>query len=93
VKIVINSSLAILQNNSVSESEFLFPNPTDANFTLTVEGLKKIDFYSLEGHLVKTIYSSGTQISTEGIPKGVYLLNIQTDDKKQLISTKKIVIN
>lgn len=93
VKIVKNSSLAVSQNGSITESEFLFPNPTNTHFTVAIEGLKKIDFYNLDGHLAKTIYSIDTQISTEGIPKGVYLLNIQINDNKPIIVNKKVVIN
>jgi hypothetical protein len=67
-----------------------FPNPGSGVINWKNTGLKKIDVYSVEGRLMKTILPKSGQLSeTLNVPNGMYILK-SSDGKRSF--TQKIVI-
>lgn len=71
----------------------IYPNPSRGIFTVKAKStLKTIAIYSQTGSLVRTIEateSEEVEVNVEGLPKGVYLLELQNDTDK---SWKKVII-
>jgi hypothetical protein len=72
----------------------LFPNPATSKFTLKVNSSadkSTLKIYNVNGRelLSREIQNPETEISTEFLPKGVYIVTIQNHKSKQ---TKKLVI-
>lgn len=65
----------------------VFPNPAKDYFTITLENGISIDFveiYTMQGQLVQI--SNTSNVKVQGLPKGLYLLKVQTN--KGIASTK-----
>jgi serine protease AprX len=77
-------------NEQSLEAE-IFPNPSNGNFTILCDGLKQVSVYSVDGRLVKTFETNGTECHIEGLEQGVYLVRMETE--KGIVSRKVIVIS
>ena len=66
----------------------MFPNPTHGNFTIQCDGMRRIEVYSMDGRLVKSLSVNGSECLIEGLESGVYLVKIETNKGT---FTKKIV--
>lgn len=60
-----------------SEQIKIFPNPTADQLFLEAENIEKIRVFNPFGQVLKT-YEGAAEISLNGLPDGVYLLEIQT---------------
>lgn len=71
----------------------IYPNPSNGIFTIKAKSaLKTVNVYSQTGSLVKTIQSQdtdNTEVNVEGLPTGIYLLEMLNDADK---SWKKVII-
>ena len=77
-------------NEQSIEAE-IFPNPSNGNFTILCEGLKQVSVYSVDGRLVKTFETNGTECRIEGLEQGVYLVRMETE--MGIVSRKVIVVS
>ena len=58
----------------------IFPNPTHDNFTIQCDGMRRIEVYSMDGRLVKSLLVNGSECVIEGLERGVYLVRMETDE-------------
>jgi hypothetical protein len=69
---------------------FIYPNPSNGNFTIRAKGeVKYTLFNSLGQQVLSGSFTDETQIQAEGLSKGIYLLQINTESGKR---TERIVI-
>ena len=77
---------------AASETEpqqaFIYPNPSTGDFTVQSEGLSSVTVYSINGKLLKTIEVQGKEQHIEGLPKGIFVLKLDTANG---VIVKKIV--
>ena len=66
----------------------VYPNPSKGDFTIVGEGINSISVFSVEGKLLKTIEVNGNECHINGLPNGVFVLKIDTD---QGVIVNKIV--
>lgn len=69
--------------DGMSESQnkvFIYPNPSKGDFTVVGEGIKVVSVLSLDGKLLKTIKANGNECRIEGLPKGIFVLKIDTEN-------------
>lgn len=59
---------------------FIFPNPTQDVFTVQCENMNRIEIFSIDGRLVKSVDVKGSQYQFEGLISGVYLIRITTEN-------------
>ena len=87
------ANLALNAASFESVTAKIFPNPSNGSFTIQcVESPQQINVYSHVGKLVKTINGDGSnsrEVILENLPTGIYLVEIQINDKK---SWNKIII-
>ena len=79
-------------NGIVSNSLCIYPNPVEAGqpFYVVTESKAVVDVYSLGGLLMKRTTAEGsTQISTENLQKGIYLIKVTENNR---ISTTKLIV-
>ena len=57
----------------------IYPNPSTDNFTVVCEGMTRIEIFSIDGRLVKSVDVKGSQYQFEGLINGVYLVRITTE--------------
>ena len=77
--------------DAVSESQNkigVYPNPSMGDFTIVGEGMNSISVFSYEGKLLKTIEINGNECHINGLPNGVFVLKIDTN---QGVIVNKIV--
>jgi hypothetical protein len=65
------------------------PNPVSDVFYLDTNDAVTLNFYDFSGKLVKSGTNSASGISVAGLPKGTYLLEMTSGDKKQ---TEKLIV-
>ena len=90
--------VAVLSNAEfTNENILLFPNPTSNSFQIsiqnTTENLESIVIYDVLGKIVKIVEilaSSETSVDVSHLSKGVYLVEVISENKLKLI--KKLVI-
>ena len=58
----------------------IYPNPSKGDFTIVGEGIKVVSVLSLDGKLLKTIKVNGNECRIEGLPKGIFVLKIDTEN-------------
>ena len=58
----------------------VYPNPSTGDFTVACEGIQAISVFSVDGKLLKTIEMNGNEYRIENLPKGVYVLKIDTEN-------------
>jgi hypothetical protein len=79
----------------VEKTDFtIYPNPSTSKFTLNIKEFSDIytlNINSLDGkkYLYRQIHQPETEISTESLPKGVYMVTIKNNKRTE---TKKLVI-
>jgi hypothetical protein len=79
----------------VEKTDFtIYPNPSTSKFTLNIKEFSDIytlNINSLDGkkYLYRQIHQPETEISTEFLPKGVYVVTIKNNKRTE---TKKLVI-
>ena len=66
----------------------VYPNPSMGNFTIVGEEIKMVSVFSVDGKLLKTIEVNGNECRINGLPNGVFVLKIDTD---QGVIVNKIV--
>ena len=77
--------------DAVSETQNeigVYPNPSKGNFTIVGDGINSVSIFSIEGKLLKTIEVNGNECHIGGLPNGVFVLKIDTD---QGVIVNKIV--
>ena len=60
----------------------VFPNPSQDAFTVQCDDMTRIEVFSMDGRLVKTIDPNGSQCHIEGLENGVYVLQINSGGRK-----------
>lgn len=60
----------------------VFPNPTNGVMTIEAEGMTQVSVYNALGQCVLRLDEPGNQSTIElgGVPEGLYLLRVKTDD-------------
>ena len=58
----------------------IYPNPSKGDFTVVGEGINKVSVFTTEGKLLQTTNINGNECHIEGLPNGVYVLKIDTDE-------------
>lgn len=58
----------------------VYPNPSSGVFTVSGEGIRKISVFSSDGKLLKTIEVNGNAYHIDDLPKGVFILKIDTEN-------------
>ena len=66
----------------------VYPNPSKGDFAIVGEGINSISVFSVEGKLLKTIEVNGNECHINGLPNGVFVLKIDTN---QGVIVNKIV--
>ena len=69
--------------DGVSESRneaLVYPNPSTGDFNVAGEGIQQVSVYSIDGKLLKTIGVNGNECRIEGLPNGVFVLKIDTEN-------------
>ncbi len=88
----LNCGTTSILDNSANHFNFsVYPNPFDSEFSITNSFGKtadKLELYSLNGVLLKTLDSSKQTHSLEGLSSGSYILQVTYKDK---LSNHKIV--
>ena len=77
-----------LEENEDKASGKLHPNPTKGIVYIEGEKVTEVQVFNAFGQLVKAVQNSN-EISLEGLPQGVYLLRIATEDGK--VFSNKVV--
>lgn len=90
VKKLISSATSI-DNARVNEEYTIYPNPTNGQFTIEGENIKRIEVISLTGVPVYSISEPHSlyTIDIRGLPKGVYIINVSTGRSS---SARKIIL-
>lgn len=57
----------------------VYPNPSIGDFTIRCEGMRQIEIHAVDGRLVESTSINSDQYQVNGLPKGVYLLKIETE--------------
>lgn len=79
----------------VAQNLSVYPNPTNGSFTIDASGItgsiKTVNLYNLKGELISTVNNAlkAGSMNISGIPKGVYLLKVETGARRYL---SKIVV-
>ncbi len=64
-----------------SESEAsIFPNPSHDSFTIVCEGMRRVEVFSIDGKLLKTIQVNTPQCQLDGLESGVYFVRIEAEN-------------
>ncbi|KXH79648.1 T9SS type A sorting domain-containing protein [Chryseobacterium kwangjuense] len=88
VKYLLNPATLATADITKTNSEISFENPVNEDLVYTTrEKINKIEIYSADGKLVKTIKGNHTNISE--LPKGVYTAKIAFENGKTMI--KKLI--
>ena len=74
--------------NETQNEIAVYPNPSIGDFTIVGEGINSVSVISVEGKLLKTIEVNGNECHINGLPNGVFVLKIDTD---QGVIVNKIV--
>lgn len=71
---------------STEKENYFFPNPAQTTINWKNEAFKRIDLYSVQGKLLKTVLpEKGSQsMPTTGLATGIYLFNA-TDGKRNFV--------
>ncbi len=91
-----NTFTSVPENNSQKADCYIFPNPSNGKFQLTVSGLSfenksTVEIYNIQGEIIyhSTITNSNSEIDLSKEAKGIYFVKIL--DGKTIL-TKKIVM-
>ena len=68
-------------SEAFSESEAsIFPNPSHDSFTIVCEGMRRVEVFSIDGKLLKTIQVNTPQCQLDGLESGVYFVRIEAEN-------------
>ena len=79
-------TLSVEEYNDTAGLYTIYPNPVSSSFQLQIADLSSevyvATLYSLEGKVIFniTVYTGSQEISLEGLPEGIYLLNLYKND-------------
>jgi hypothetical protein len=77
---------------AVSETESplaqIYPNPSNDSFTIQCEDMKRIEVFSMDGRILKSIQTESPVHQLHGLKNGTFLIKITTTDG---VIMKKIV--
>lgn len=59
---------------------YVYPNPSSCDFTVSGEGIRKVSVFFSDGKLLKTIEVNGKTYHIDDLPKGVFILKIDTEN-------------
>ena len=85
------SSTLSTVNHDLNTFVRLHPNPANDNFYLSKD-VQLVTIYDLQGKVIKTFkgdLKEGSSFNIENLSKGIYLVNIQTENKKTSIKLIK----
>ncbi|MPM05072.1 hypothetical protein SDC9_51356 [bioreactor metagenome] len=87
-------STAEVTENTFGDKFMVYPNPTDGNFSIDLGNVYQnttISIFDVNGKLIETKSFSQTQIADMSMaaPAGVYLLKVNSGDKKAAITLVK----
>ena len=77
--------------DAVSEAQneiAIYPNPSMGDFTVVGDEIHQVSVISIDGKLLKTIEVNGNECHIDGLPNGVFMLKIDTN---QGVIVNKIV--
>jgi len=93
----ISDTVHILYINAGDASIFVYPNPSDAEFNVTVDNLYippfLIQLYDIDSKQInysQMIYANNFTMGKGVLASGVYLLKVTTEDR--LVLTKQVVV-
>ena len=66
--------------NESHSKAVVYPNPSKGDFTIVGEGIKVVSVLSIDGKLMKTIEVNGNECRIEGLPNGIFVLKIDTEN-------------
>lgn len=68
----------------------VYPNPTTGLLNINIEANSKVDLYTINGQLIKTITSNSNQLQWDltDLSNGIYFIQVE---KEGIISTQKII--
>lgn len=85
-----NKNTALGVNVLAMEEVSIFPNPASDRFQIRGKNIRSVSLFDTSGKLVKTISNyDGSFISVIDLEKGIYLVQIQSDDQ---VKTEKIMV-
>lgn len=67
----------------------VYPNPSTGDFTITCEGMRHIDIFTLEGRMIRSIETTSPVHQLKELTHGTYLVKITTNDG---VIVEKVVI-
>ena len=59
---------------------FVFPNPSKDVFTVQCEGMTRIEVFSVDGRLVKSVEAKGSQCHIVGLTSGIYIVHVASEN-------------
>ncbi|OJV27941.1 MAG: hypothetical protein BGO32_01950 [Bacteroidetes bacterium 37-13] len=89
-KAVKSGSTSILEDFSLINKLIVFPNPTNDQITIPINGNKTIIVTDLNGKIVKSLTTDQQIISLLGIANGQYFITILTS-QNEVVTTQKIL--
>ena len=73
---------------TVKHQAHIFPNPSTDEFTIECEGMRRIEVFSMDGRLVKSLQTESPVHQLVGLMNGTFLVKITTVDG---VIVKKVV--
>lgn len=67
-------------SETASQQALVYPNPSNDCFTIQCEGMKRIEVYSMDGRLIKSVTTKSPVHQLDGMMNGTFLLKITTSD-------------
>lgn len=67
-------------SETASQQALVYPNPSNDCFTIQCEGMKRIEVYSMDGRLIKSVTTKSPVHQLDGMMNGTFLLKITTTD-------------
>lgn len=67
-------------SETASQQALVYPNPSNDCFTIQCEGMKRIEVYSMDGRLIKSIITESPVHQLDGLMNGTSLVKITTTD-------------
>ena len=89
-KAIKTGSTSIVENNRMVNKLIVFPNPTNDQITIPINGNKTIIVTDLNGKMVKSLTTDQQIISLLDIASGQYFITILTN-QNEIITTQKIL--
>lgn len=89
LSVAITQTVGTTEPLGISRKIDVYPNPTEDVVHINVLGQTfcSVQFYSVEGKLIKTYYTADFNITE--LPAGIYVLQIQTDTTTAVIKYRK----